>query len=203
MERATMEAEQKRLREESLRRETERIQREMEEQEQAEAAQLLAERQKKKGQSGSHVLADGKIDKRALMEEAISDQIKAKQVIIVPLQRCGIQLCDTIIIVTLNRVCDVRPHDLCSLQEMERRIQKTERHMDHLERARRIEERELIQAQAEERAKLDEEFLVAEREKEIEAAKKQHEIDLEEKRRLTRMLDDKDSFEMQVEERRR
>ena len=81
MERATMEAEQKRLREESLKRETERIQRELEEQEQAEAAQLLAERQKKKGLSASHVLADGKIDKRALMEEAISDQIKAKQVI--------------------------------------------------------------------------------------------------------------------------
>lgn len=86
---------------------------------------------------------------------------------------------------------------------MERRIQKTERHMDHLERARRIEERELIQTQAEERAKLDEEFLQAERENEIEAARKQHEIDLVEKRRLTRMVDDKDSFEMQVEERRR
>ena len=61
----------------------------------------------------------------------------------------------------------------------------------------------MIQTQAEERAKLDEEFLQAERENEIEAARKQHEIDLVEKRRLTRMVDDKDSFEMQVEERRR
>eukprot|EP00899_Mesostigma_viride_P024205 jgi/Mesvir1/496/Mv11365-RA.2 len=80
--RLTEEAEAKRLAQESARREEERIRKEIEEKELEETRALIAEQERRKGKkSRKGGEGDGplKLDKRALMEEAISEQIRERQ----------------------------------------------------------------------------------------------------------------------------
>eukprot|EP00897_Mesotaenium_endlicherianum_P001035 jgi/Mesen1/10932/ME000095S10273 len=198
--RLTEEAEAKRLAQDAARREEERIRREIEEKELEEARALLAEAEKRKGKKGKKGgdVETSKLDKRQLMEEALSEQIKERQ-------------------------------------EMERKLQKAAKQMDYLERARREEERPLIEAAYQQRL-VDDQIYHEEQQKVCvsvkprtcvlvvlligvaplvrlelssfaqllaEQSKVQHAADLEEKRRLSSMLGDKEVFQEQVMSRRR
>ena len=72
--------EAKRLEQEARTREEARIRAEMEEKEKQEALELLAEQAKRTGKKMTTTLEDGVVlDKRAIMQEAIQEQIKARQ----------------------------------------------------------------------------------------------------------------------------
>ncbi|KAL8139989.1 hypothetical protein V2J09_006010 [Rumex salicifolius] len=87
-------------------------------------------------------------------------------------------------------------------QEMEKKLQKLLRHMDHLERAKREDASPLIEAAYQQR--LEEEKILHEREQqlEVELSRERHDTDLQEKNRLARMLDNKNVFEQGVLSRR-
>ncbi|XP_073389708.1 eukaryotic translation initiation factor 3 subunit A isoform X1 [Physcomitrium patens] len=87
-------------------------------------------------------------------------------------------------------------------QEMERKLQKLAKTMDYLERAKREEERPLIEEAYRNRLQDDERFYKQQQEQAIEQSKNQHETDVVEKHRLLRMADDKDVFQRQVVARR-
>eukprot|EP00239_Pterosperma_sp_CCMP1384_P002815 CAMPEP_0197846884 /NCGR_PEP_ID=MMETSP1438-20131217/4694_1 /TAXON_ID=1461541 /ORGANISM="Pterosperma sp., Strain CCMP1384" /LENGTH=1059 /DNA_ID=CAMNT_0043458663 /DNA_START=84 /DNA_END=3263 /DNA_ORIENTATION=- len=157
------EAEKKRQTEEARKREEDRIRQDIEAKE-IEEAKVLAEQLSKKGRR-KKVGDDVKLDKRQLMEDAISEQIKERQ-------------------------------------EMERKIQRLSRNMDHLERARRENEVQLL-----EKLYLDQ-LVIAKQyfEEQQELQKKNHaeawKGDIEVKSRLTKMTDDKSIFKAQIMERR-
>jgi translation initiation factor 3 subunit A len=88
-------------------------------------------------------------------------------------------------------------------QEMERKLQKLSKTMDHLERAKREEERPLIEEAYRKRLRDDESFYQQQQEQAIEQSKKQHETDVIEKNRLIRMAADKEVFQLQVVSRRK
>ncbi|CAI9760741.1 unnamed protein product [Fraxinus pennsylvanica] len=87
-------------------------------------------------------------------------------------------------------------------QEMEKKIQKLAKTMDYLERAKRDEAAPLIEAAFQ--LRLSEEEALHEREQklEIELSRQRHAGDLEEKRRLSRMLENKRLFQASVVSRR-
>lgn len=87
-------------------------------------------------------------------------------------------------------------------QEMERKLQKLAKTMDYLERAKREEERPLIEEAYHKRLQDDERFYQQQQEQAIEQSKKQHETDVVEKHRLERMGEDKEIFQRQVVSRR-
>ncbi|BBN07287.1 translation initiation factor 3 subunit A [Marchantia polymorpha subsp. ruderalis] len=87
-------------------------------------------------------------------------------------------------------------------QEMERKLQKLSKTMDHLERAKREEERPLIEAAYQKRLADDEVFYAQQQEQTIEQSRIQHAEDLIEKKRLMKMIDDKNIFQAQVVSRR-
>eukprot|EP00850_Spirogloea_muscicola_P018491 SM000170S02663 [mRNA] locus=s170:22229:27800:- [translate_table: standard] len=166
----TEEAESKRLAQESARREEERIKKDIEEKELEEARQLLAETEKRKGKKGKKPgaeAADGerKLDKRQLMEEALSEQIKERQ-------------------------------------ENERKLLKLSKTMDHFERAKREEERPLIEAAFKQRLLDDEVYHNEQQQLLMEQSKAKHAADLLEKQRLMRMVEDEEVFQKQVMSRR-
>ncbi|RWW11176.1 hypothetical protein GW17_00025233 [Ensete ventricosum] len=80
LQRITEEAEQKRLAEEYIRREEQRIRREIEERELQEAQALLLEAQKGAKKKGKKPLLEGeKVTKQTLIELALSEQLKERQ----------------------------------------------------------------------------------------------------------------------------
>ncbi|CDP06639.1 unnamed protein product [Coffea canephora] len=87
-------------------------------------------------------------------------------------------------------------------QEMEKKLQRLAKTMDYLERAKREEAAPLVEATFQQR--LVEEAAVHEREEqqEIELSRQRHAGDLEEKRRLGRMLENKKLFHDRVVSRR-
>ncbi|GAB4841470.1 Eukaryotic translation initiation factor 3 subunit A [Ancistrocladus abbreviatus] len=87
-------------------------------------------------------------------------------------------------------------------QDMEKKLQKLAKQMDYLERAKREEATPLIEAAYQQR--LVEEKILHEREQqlEIELSRQRHDGDLQEKRRLARMLDNKRMFQERVMSRR-
>ncbi|KAL5853920.1 hypothetical protein ACOSQ3_009038 [Xanthoceras sorbifolium] len=87
-------------------------------------------------------------------------------------------------------------------QEMEKKLQKLGKTMDYLERAKREEAAPLIEAAFQRR--LVEEKVLHEREQqqEIELSRQRHDGDLQEKNRLSRMLDNKNIFQERVISRR-
>ncbi|GBG79223.1 hypothetical protein CBR_g29275 [Chara braunii] len=87
-------------------------------------------------------------------------------------------------------------------QEMERKLQRLLKQMDHLERAKREEERPVIEASYQQRLIDDEEYHNQQQQLTIEQSKLQHAADIQEKRRLSRMEDDKVAFQEQVMSRR-
>lgn len=87
-------------------------------------------------------------------------------------------------------------------QEMERKFLKLAKTMDHLERAKREEEAPLILAKYKEHLVDDEIFFERQQKQAIEQSREQHAADLIEKNRLIRMLNDKNTFQLQVVSRR-
>ncbi|CAI0390945.1 unnamed protein product [Linum tenue] len=87
-------------------------------------------------------------------------------------------------------------------QEMEKKLQKLAKTMDHLERAKREEAAPLIEAAFQQR--LVEEKALHEREQqlEVELSRQRHDGDLKEKNRLIRMMDNKTIFQERVIARR-
>jgi len=152
-----------RLLQEQKQREQERIRREIEEKNKAEARKLLEDLTKKAGKK--HVVVEGELTKEAIMELALSEQLKERQ-------------------------------------EMEKKLQKLAKTMDYLERAKRQEEAPLIEQAFQKR--LEEEKILHEQEqlREIELSKQHHAGDLQEKNRLSRMLEHKNAFQERIVQRR-
>jgi len=154
--------EEKRRREEMARREKERLEKELEEQEMQEAKALLEQAKKKKGV----LVKDGeKLDKKALMQEALSERLKEQQ-------------------------------------ELERKVIRLAKNMDHLERARREEEVPYLEASYKKQMEEDQ-ILHEELDKEMrEKHRAAWDVDVVEKHRLSRMIEDKDSFQASIISRR-
>ncbi|CAI5499313.1 unnamed protein product [Closterium sp. Naga37s-1] len=88
-------------------------------------------------------------------------------------------------------------------QEAERRLQKLVRTLDHLERARREEEKPLLEAAYQQRLVEERSWFEQQQAEAAAQSKTQHELDLAEKIRLSKMLVDKEEFQEQVVGRRR
>ncbi|RZC94459.1 hypothetical protein C5167_026190 [Papaver somniferum] len=88
-------------------------------------------------------------------------------------------------------------------QELEKRLQKLAKTMDHMERARREEEAPLIDSAFQQR--LVEEKIAHERDQqqEIELSRERHVGDLQEKNRLSRMLENKNILQDRIVSRRK
>ncbi|KAG1365293.1 putative Eukaryotic translation initiation factor 3 subunit A [Cocos nucifera] len=99
----------------------------------------------------------------------------------------------------LNLVVD---EQVKARQEMEKKLQKLAKTMDYMERAKREEEAPLIEQAYQQH--LVEEKILHEREqlKEIELSRQHHAGDLQEKNRLSRMLDNKAIFQDRIVSRR-
>ncbi|KMZ75452.1 putative Eukaryotic translation initiation factor 3 subunit [Zostera marina] len=163
LQKITEEAEQKRLATEYTKREEKRIRLEIEERELQEAKALLLETEKRSGKRNKkrQVIEGEKVTKEALLEMALSEQLKERQ-------------------------------------EMEKKLQKLGKTMDYLERAKREEEAELIEFAFQHR--LEEEQRLHEQEQlmEIDRSRDDHAGNVQEKKRLTRMLEHKILFQNQI-----
>ncbi|KAF7093300.1 hypothetical protein CFC21_095720 [Triticum aestivum] len=96
----------------------------------------------------------------------------------------------------------VRSQRVKELEEMEKKLQKLAKKMDHLERAKRQEEAPLIEEAFQKR--LEEEKILHEQEqlREIDLSKQHHTGDLQEKTRLSRLLQHKNAFQERIVQRR-
>ncbi|XBI75335.1 hypothetical protein VPH35_068716 [Triticum aestivum] len=96
----------------------------------------------------------------------------------------------------------VRTRQIRERDEMEKKLQKLAKKMDHLERAKRQEEAPLIEEAFQKR--LQEEKILHEQEqlREIELSKQHHVGDLQEKNRLSRLLEHKNAFQERIVQRR-
>ncbi|KAG8364469.1 hypothetical protein BUALT_Bualt18G0000600 [Buddleja alternifolia] len=88
-------------------------------------------------------------------------------------------------------------------QEMEKKLQKLAKTMDYLERAKREEAAPLIEAAFQRRLAEEEALHELEQQQEIDVSRQRHAGDLEEKRRLGRMLENKKIFQERVLSHRR
>ncbi|KAL3624614.1 Eukaryotic translation initiation factor 3 subunit A [Castilleja foliolosa] len=97
-----------------------------------------------------------------------------------------------------------RSEQLREKQEMEKRLLKLGKNMDYLERAKREESTPLIEAAFQRRLVEEEALHELEQKREIDVSRQRHSGDLEEKRRLGRMLENKvNIFQERVLNRRR
>ncbi|KAF5202802.1 Eukaryotic translation initiation factor 3 subunit a [Thalictrum thalictroides] len=87
-------------------------------------------------------------------------------------------------------------------QEMEKKLQKLAKTMDYMERAKREEEAPLIEEAFQKRLMEEKVLHEQEQQQEIELSKLRHAGDLQEKRRLTRMLENKIIFQSKIVSRR-
>ncbi|KAF0918346.1 hypothetical protein E2562_023517 [Oryza meyeriana var. granulata] len=87
-------------------------------------------------------------------------------------------------------------------QEMEKKLQKIAKQMDYLERAKRQEEAPLIEQAFQKRLEVEKVLHEEEQLREIELSKQHHAGDLQEKNRLSRMLDHKNIFQERIVQRR-
>lgn len=88
-------------------------------------------------------------------------------------------------------------------QEMEKKLQKLAKTMDYLERAKREEAAPLIDAAFQQRLAEEEALHTLEQQQEIDVSRQRHAGDLEEKRRLGWMLENKKIFQERVLSRRK
>ncbi|KAL1550319.1 Eukaryotic translation initiation factor 3 subunit A [Salvia divinorum] len=80
-------------------------------------------------------------------------------------------------------------------QEMEKRLQKHGKTMDYLERAKREEAAPLIEATFQKRLEDEKDHHELEQQREVDLSRQRHAGDLEEKRRLSRILENKNIFQ--------
>ena len=85
---------------------------------------------------------------------------------------------------------------------MEKKLQKTGKQMDYLERAKRQEEAPLIEQAFQKRLEVEKILHEQEQLREIELSKQHHAGDLQEKNRLSRMLEHKNIFQERIVQRR-
>lgn len=155
------EAEEKRLAAERLKREEERIRREMEARELEEAKALMQAAGKK-----GRVLKEGeKIDRQALMHEALTEQLKERQ-------------------------------------ELERKLARLTKQMDHFERAKREEEVPLLEEAFKIRKVEDEVYHKEQQAAYLEQHKAAWETDLQEKQRLAKMQEERSAYTQAIMDRR-
>ncbi|KAG7546480.1 hypothetical protein ISN44_As12g018310 [Arabidopsis suecica] len=83
-------------------------------------------------------------------------------------------------------------------QEMEKKLQKLAKTMDYLERAKREEASPLIEAAYQQRLVEERKFYEHGQQTEVELSKERLKSDLKEKKRLARMLDNKEIFQDRV-----
>ncbi|XP_024524072.1 eukaryotic translation initiation factor 3 subunit A [Selaginella moellendorffii] len=88
-------------------------------------------------------------------------------------------------------------------EELDRRLQKLAKTVDHYERAKREEERPLIQAMYLKRQEDDRIYFEEQQKLAVEQSRLQHSEDLREKERLLRMQQDKEDVQNEVSSRRR
>ncbi|KAL6564794.1 Eukaryotic translation initiation factor 3 subunit A [Orobanche minor] len=88
-------------------------------------------------------------------------------------------------------------------EEMEKKLQKLAKTMDYLERAKREEAAPLIEAAFQQRLVEEEALHYLDQQRKIDISRQQHAGDLEEKKRLSRMVEDKLIFQDSVLNRRR
>eukprot|EP00741_Cyanophora_paradoxa_P015296 tig00000194_g14765.t1 len=165
-------AEAKRLEAESRRRELERIQKEREMAELEEKRQLAEEIAKKQAKKGK-----GGQEKELELDPLL--QLDKQQ-----LRKEQLKL------LSQDKI------------DQERKMISMAKRMDHIERARREEERPLLEQAYEEQKKADYVFYEEQLKHFLETHKRQHEHDLAEKQRLLRVAGDKDTFEAQLNARR-
>jgi len=160
-------AEERRKREEAARREKERIERELEEKDAEEARQMLEAVQKKRGPGAKVVVfKEGeKLDKRALMAEAMTERLKEQQ-------------------------------------ELERKMTKMAKQLDHLERARREEEAPYLEEAYKKRTEEDRKLYEEQQQELLAKHRAAWEVDIVEKQRLSIMLGEKEAFQAQIISRR-
>jgi len=97
---------------------------------------------------------------------------------------------------------EARIERLKELQEMERKLARTAKQLDHFERARREEEVPLLE-QAYEQQKVDDKIYHEEQQRAfLEQHRKAWEVDVQEKHRLARMHPDREAFQQQIISRR-
>jgi len=89
------------------------------------------------------------------------------------------------------------------LMEKEKRLKTLEKHLTWFERVKREEERPLLKQQYEEQKVEDEEYYRKQMETFLVQHREQHAIDLKEKHRMLRMLEDKAAFEERLMSQRR
>ncbi|KAJ4982275.1 hypothetical protein NE237_033112 [Protea cynaroides] len=87
-------------------------------------------------------------------------------------------------------------------QDMEKKLQKLAKTMDYMERAKREEEAPLIEAAYQKRLVEEEILHEREQQQEIEMSRQRHAGDLQEKNRLTHMLEQKEIFQEKIVSRR-
>uniref|UniRef100_A0A0D9UW61 Eukaryotic translation initiation factor 3 subunit A n=1 Tax=Leersia perrieri TaxID=77586 RepID=A0A0D9UW61_9ORYZ len=87
-------------------------------------------------------------------------------------------------------------------QEMEKKLLKNAKQMDYLERAKRQEEAPLIEQAYQKRLEVEKILHEQEQLREIELSKQHHAGDLQEKNRLSRMLEHKNIFQERIVQRR-
>jgi translation initiation factor 3 subunit A len=164
--------EERRRKEEAARREKERLERELEEQEMAEARQLLEQQAAKKRLAGGKSAA-------AVLRAGLPGQADADD---------GVKLDKKAI------MQEALSERLREAQELERKIARVAKTMDHLERARREEEAPLVEAAYAARAEEDAALHAEQQAQLLEAHRAAWEADVKEKARLAAMADEKEAF---------
>lgn len=97
---------------------------------------------------------------------------------------------------------DLMSERLKEQQEMERRLARTAKNLDHLERARREEEAPFLEAAWKQRQEADRAYWETAQAQAAELHRKAWEVDIEEKKRLAYMVADKDVFKGIIMQRR-
>ena len=185
--RAAEEAERKRLEEERRHREEARIRQDIEEKELEEARQLLAEQEKrakeKAAKTGGH---GGWAKPPGSLAAAVAAAAGGE----------GGKLDKRVIMETALQ------EQIRERQELEKKLAKLARSMDHLERARREEERPLQEAFYKHQAEADAVYAQEQHAAAAEQHKQQWTADLAEKRRLAGAQPDKEAFTQRIDARR-
>ncbi len=165
-------AEAKRLEEERRSREEKRILQEMEEKEKQEALALIAEAEKR-----NKALGKGKKGLKIKLEEG--QKIDKRSL-----------------------MEDAIKEQIKERQDMERKLNRLAKKMDHLERAKREEEVPLIEAAYKVKMAEDEQHHKEMQQQNAEKHRQSWEVNVEEKKRLSKMASEKDSFAAAIVTRR-
>ncbi|EPS68679.1 hypothetical protein M569_06088, partial [Genlisea aurea] len=196
LQKITEEAEKKRLATEFEEMKNQRIRREIEEREVEEALELLREAERR-----------GKMKGKKPVLEGVKFRVPAIAFLSGAKCRFGPKNCPINLFqdkLTKKIVMEQALREqIREKQEMEKKLQKLAKTMDYLERAKREEATQLIEAAFQKRLADEEALYTLQQQHEVDKSRHCHAGDLEQKRRLVRMLEYKKLFEERVVSRRR